>query len=409
MRKELWTLVVLVYPLTGFGLDLNLMGGPIALDPGIDTSFSFQLWVQSEEAFEGIQFLFLFDNDEMNDLWSVSSVDATGNTSGMARVYPGYTLAAGQSLRQVSDDGTVEMWLRPDGYTPPGTYFMATVTMVPLVNMGYYVGFHTLRIPDHWYVMDVYGNPIGTGVPLEIYIGGPYPECSTDEDCDDGDLCTTGTCDGMNCSFEPVLCPEGEVCDPETGECIAESTAPVLIKALSVMRHGGATSATDFAVAINLNPTPYTIEPRAENVITQHRLVFVFDQTIDISAASVVLNSGSIGSLSLATTNVADDTLVATMATAPTINTCWDIDVSGVKSTDLNCTMTPTRLYVRLLKGDVTVNGNVNILDQNAVKGQVAKPVTSANFLNDVDASGSIAILDMNAVKSNLSRTAVCP
>ncbi|NLX12812.1 MAG: hypothetical protein GXY44_04055 [Phycisphaerales bacterium] len=67
-RKELWTLVVLVCPLTSLGLDLNLMGGPIALAPGIDTSFSFQLWVQSEEAFNGAQFLFLFDNDEMNDL-----------------------------------------------------------------------------------------------------------------------------------------------------------------------------------------------------------------------------------------------------------------------------------------------------------------------------------------------------
>ncbi|MGD2111478.1 MAG: YCF48-related protein, partial [Phycisphaerae bacterium] len=71
------------------------------------------------------------------------------------------------------------------------------------------------------------------------------PECISDKDCDDGDPCTINTCvqgqcrrsqrtcdDGNACTvdscrseteggcvYEPVSCPQGEACDPATGEC----------------------------------------------------------------------------------------------------------------------------------------------------------------------------------------------
>ncbi|NLX12811.1 MAG: hypothetical protein GXY44_04050 [Phycisphaerales bacterium] len=286
---------------------------------------------------------------------------------------------------------------------------MATVTMVPLADLTTCpscIGFHTLRIPDHWNVMDAYGNPIGTGVPLEIYIGGPYPECSTDEDCDDGNLCTTGTCDEMNCFFEPVWCPEGEVCDPETGECVSEYTAPVLIEASSVMTHG---AAGDFAINLNL-ASPWSIESRRESQITQHRFKFVFDQPIDISNAVVTLSHGSHnGTLTLEGDNV----LVATMATspnpAPLNNVCLTINISGVKDVSGQYEMAPAVIRARLILGDVNFSGVANILDLSAVKTQIFISPSAANFIFDVDASGSIAILDMNAVKSNLFGTATCP
>jgi len=45
-------------------------------------------------------------------------------------------------------------------------------------------------------------------------------ECDTDDECDDEDLCTTDACVGGLCVNTPVECPEGQECDPETGECV---------------------------------------------------------------------------------------------------------------------------------------------------------------------------------------------
>ncbi len=181
---------------------------------------------------------------------------------------------------------------------------------------------------------------------------------------------------------------------------------PVITSASSVMKHG---AAGDFGIAINMAPPPYSIEPRVENIIAEHRLVFVFDKAINIGGASVTLSSGSIAGYALASTNVPNDTLVATLASAPTNNACWVINVSGVTDASGLCPMAPVTFRVRVIKGDVNASGSVNILDQNSVKGQLAKPVTAANFMNDVDASGSINILDQNAVKANLGKTATCP
>lgn len=43
------------------------------------------------------------------------------------------------------------------------------------------------------------------------------------EDCDDGNLCTANeACSAGECSGAPVECPEGESCDPKTGECVPD-------------------------------------------------------------------------------------------------------------------------------------------------------------------------------------------
>ncbi len=46
------------------------------------------------------------------------------------------------------------------------------------------------------------------------------PACETDADCDDGNLCTTDACVDDACVYTPVVCPEGQTCDPATGTCV---------------------------------------------------------------------------------------------------------------------------------------------------------------------------------------------
>jgi len=50
--------------------------------------------------------------------------------------------------------------------------------------------------------------------------------CTSDADCDDGDLCTTDTCTADEiCDNADVMCAAGETCDPNTGNCMASGTA----------------------------------------------------------------------------------------------------------------------------------------------------------------------------------------
>ncbi len=48
--------------------------------------------------------------------------------------------------------------------------------------------------------------------------------CGSNAECDDGDACTTDTCDDGACTNEPVVCGEGEVCNEATGSCALTST-----------------------------------------------------------------------------------------------------------------------------------------------------------------------------------------
>jgi len=54
----------------------------------------------------------------------------------------------------------------------------------------------------------------------------PLPECTADAECDDGNACTTDTCDRGACVHPPIVCDDGnvcngaETCDPALG-CLA--------------------------------------------------------------------------------------------------------------------------------------------------------------------------------------------
>ncbi len=70
-----------------------------------------------------------------------------------------------------------------------------------------------------------WGTLCGVFAMLVFVTGCPFANPCTSFDPDDGDLCTVDTCelDADNNPVAvntPVECAEGEVCDPETGECV---------------------------------------------------------------------------------------------------------------------------------------------------------------------------------------------
>ncbi len=75
---------------------------------------------------------------------------------------------------------------------------------------------------------------------------GACPECDSDDDCDDSDLCTTDTCEADgSCTNVDVMCPAGETCDPGTGNCMASDTVSPQSLVGAAGNYTGATSCGD--------------------------------------------------------------------------------------------------------------------------------------------------------------------
>jgi hypothetical protein len=58
-----------------------------------------------------------------------------------------------------------------------------------------------------------------------------------------------------------------------------------------------------------------------------------------------------------------------------------------------------------VLLGDVSGNGVVSNTDVASAKGQVAAPVTAANFRNDVNANGVVSNTDVSITKAQVGIT----
>ena len=60
----------------------------------------------------------------------------------------------------------------------------------------------------------------------------PDEGCQEGDPCDDGEACTDDACVDGTCVNDPIECPVGEVCDPDTGECgaVGELELPFDIK-----------------------------------------------------------------------------------------------------------------------------------------------------------------------------------
>lgn len=79
--------------------------------------------------------------------------------------------------------------------------------------------------------------------------------CATNEDCDDGDLCTTDTCQDGTCVNDQVECQDNETCDPLTGLCAESETGTVgaLIGATGVYSGAGTCGDDDDEVTLSLD------------------------------------------------------------------------------------------------------------------------------------------------------------
>ncbi|MDY6990237.1 MAG: DNRLRE domain-containing protein, partial [Thermodesulfobacteriota bacterium] len=80
----------------------------------------------------------------------------------------------------------------------------------------------TSRTTYEWHVEVTDGASTTTGQVWSFTTA-----CSSDGECDDNNPCTIDTCNLSTgeCEYVDVVCPEGEMCDPDSGDCVPEPTA----------------------------------------------------------------------------------------------------------------------------------------------------------------------------------------
>jgi len=257
------------------------------------------------------------------------------------------------------------------------------------------------------------------------------PECTVDADCDDADLCTIDACVSGVCENTAVVCPEGQFCDPSTGncvECLANEDCPTgevcdtstgfcvecLVDAdcpegevcdletnLCVPEEPCTEPLVTGAVSRKTQgATPYDIdvlagarECRANGVTT---LVVTFNQDVAAVGSPVVsLTSGSASNV-----DISGSVVTITMSGGVLHST---LGVSFPGLADAVTGLCPVNGTVNALVklGDATNDGNVNIFDLVVVRDNSGQAVTGSNFRSDVTADGSINIFDMVLIRDN--------
>jgi len=77
-------------------------------------------------------------------------------------------------------------------------------------------------------------DPVLDAFDVTVAAGAAAVSCGSDPDCDDGNACTTDSCDTITgCVNDPINCDDGiacttDSCDPATGECVSvdDGTCP---------------------------------------------------------------------------------------------------------------------------------------------------------------------------------------
>ncbi len=171
---------------------------------------------------------------------------------------------------------------------------------------------------------------------------------------------------------------------------------PVVTAAASRRMHGAA----PFDIAIT---SPAVVECRAAGPT---RVLVTFDRDIagfgGLSNDDVALSAGAVGGLSISGS-------VLTIDLAGTTNT-QPLTISFPGIVDLGDHQVDGSLCFRVLAGDVTGDGNTNVLDLVNVRNNLNQAATAANFRSDVTADGGINVLDLVNIRNNLNLTATpCP
>jgi streptogramin lyase len=172
--------------------------------------------------------------------------------------------------------------------------------------------------------------------------------------------------------------------------------APVFQHAVSRKTHGAAGT---FDLPLGSVATNPTTEPRAGPT---QSIVFTFDKPITSAAAMVSEGTATAGAL----TFTGDDVVVDLNSVGN--QQYVTVSLIGVASTD-GGTGGSASMRIGFLLGDVNQNRVVSLADLVLVNGQLAKLVTSANFLKDVNANGTLTVGDIIMTNASLAKALPAP
>jgi len=172
--------------------------------------------------------------------------------------------------------------------------------------------------------------------------------------------------------------------------------APAFQSALSRRVHGAAGTFDLPLASVVTNPTT---EPRQGPAQT---IVFTFDKPISSATATITEGIATAG----AATFSGNDVIVG--LTGVTDKQYVTIALGNVASVD-GGTGGSGAVRVGFLLGDVNQNRVVLLSDLVLVNAQLAKLVTSANFLKDVNANGTLTLGDIIFVNANLAKALPAP
>ncbi len=178
--------------------------------------------------------------------------------------------------------------------------------------------------------------------------------------------------------------------DEETG------VPPVLTGAVSARMHG-------LLGPFSVNVGGGAVEGRTGGPTS---LVATFDIPVQRvgEANDVTLSSGTVSDVT-----VDGSTVTVTMAGAANAQPLT-VGFPGVADANDVTAVSESMLCFRVLAGDVSGDGSVNVLDLVQVRNALNQAATGANFRADINADGTANVLDLVAARNNLNTSvAACP
>jgi hypothetical protein len=142
-----------------------------------------------------------------------------------------------------------------------------------------------------------------------------------------------------------------------------------------------------------------TTEPRQGPAQT---IVFTFDKPISAAMVSITEGTATAGALAIS----GNDVIVG--LTGVNNQQYVTISLTSVISSD-GGTGGSGSVRIGFLVGDVNQNRVVLLSDLVLVNAQLAKLVTSANFLKDVNANGTLTVGDIIITNANLAKALPAP